>query len=300
MGALFVNDSTKSRTTRWLGALVAAIVIGGCSASAPTAQTNVPRITQAPGAPSSAALPASASSHPVPAATDAAAVVERARLSLAKLKSLQLDATMSVDATGDLLHLGTGTGKLEFHDVGLHGEVDLDRSAVKLHLTLPTLLGIELDFMAIRSEAWMRTSIGGDLWAPLHLGDTLSDKTWSAIVAALKETTATSVQFEVTGAETCGSEVCDRVSTDRIESDQQGRPRSKYTLSLLVRRSDGMLLGLHMDGTQTDKRQPELAMTIDASISQVNEPVSIVKPTARQMTDVDPFRGFPGIGSPSS
>ena len=220
--------------------------------------------------------------------------------SMAGMKTLQLDASLNVDATGDLLDLGTATGKLQLHSVTLHGDVDLGRSAAQFHLALPSLLGIEVDLKLVHAEAWMRTTIGGSLWAPLHLGGALSDKAWTELVAALRDPAGTSAKFIVQDAVACGTDICDRITSHESVATGEGRQKSTFGVGFVVRRSDGMLTGVELQASQSGPDQPEMAMDLTAVISHVNEAVSISKPTAREMTKADPFRGLPGIELPSS
>jgi hypothetical protein len=265
-----------------------------------------------------AACSAGTSATPVP--TDPAAILSSAVSSLQSVKTVHVKVSLtgSIDASG-LLGGGAGAdassapsaggSSLDLTGTTIEGDVDVTNSAANVTATVPAMLNLTANIVAVNGTAYIKTSLTGPQFEKLDTSDLTSGlpipslpaagspgPEASAVLSALQQALAKLPPATVLADENVNGQDCHHIQQTVSSSDLPlasgalDGATGSATLDIWTQKSDGRpsRVVVALDGGTQGK------ISIQIDLTNYDAAVTIAAPPADQISD-QPFT-IPGLG----
>jgi hypothetical protein len=229
-----------------------------------------------------------------PVLTDPTAIVTAALTSAESAKSVHIELAASGSATVPLPVAGSAGTPIDLTGATASADVDLAKSAAKATFSVPTMLGLAGELIAVDGKLYVKTSITGPLFQETDLGSAAPSPSHAPDMIdnlgdlLLKEGVVLAKGDDVT----CGSKQCYTVTADLDPAKMA--PSASASIGGLPIDLSGATVKLtlhvekdlpnHLAGVTADVTTPSNGSAkIDLTFSKWDEPVTITAPPADQI-----------------
>jgi hypothetical protein len=229
-----------------------------------------------------------------PPLADANAVITAALKASEAATSVHVQIAIDGE-TAVALPIGGAGGPVDLTGTTISGDLDMANSAARLTFSMPGLLNLSGELIAVGGKAYLKTTITGAQYRAVDLGSTLPvDPTdLNGMIGGLGDLLSKPGVDPVKGEDvSCGSKQCYTVNVDLdatelatlVGAAGQGLPidLTGASLHMTLRVEKDLpyhLAGLSATLTTADGHE----VTMDVTFSKWNEPVSITAPPADQV-----------------
>jgi hypothetical protein len=222
----------------------------------------------------------------VQASLDAAQIAHTVHL------DVRVDGTAKVSLPGTGAPAGSGT-PVKVDGTTASVDVDFDKPALHATIAVPAIFNFTADVIAIGGNAYIKSSLTGPLYQESQGSGPIDPAGTRGLFQAMETAIQQPGVTLTKGADAqCGSATCYTVTT-KLTADQLGTANggaltglpvdltgATVDLTLLVEQSEPN----HLAGIKAVVTSPDAtALTIDATASRWNEPVSISAPSPDQV-----------------